>query len=184
MYRRLLTEILLKLDDIQLSGLLDEIGRESECGKELLKVLEEDCGWRSDVPFSFKEAKEILKKELDMAKGHHREFYKELIHFIDREQKTDSQVYNAIGMNRSLWYHLRDNKNARTSKRNVIKMAIVLRLDYWEMYYLINLSGYSLLPGDDDMDRIVAFCIRRKIYDQKQVDELLWEAGVAPLFSE
>ena len=66
----------------------------------------------------------------------------------------------------------------------MLKMAIILHLDYWEMYYLLNLAGYSLMPAQDPTDKIVSYCIRSKIYDCKQIDELFFELGEEPLFSE
>lgn len=182
--KELLIAVLSRLDTLQVHAILEDIGRNTSLGEALYRVLEEDCNWGSETGFSMEELKEILKKELESAQDYRREFYQELIHFADRAQKTDAQVYNAIGMNRTLWYRLRDHKDARTNKRNVLKMAIVLQLDYWEMYYLVNLSGHSLLPGDDKTDQIVSFCVRHKIFDMDKVDELLAEAGENTLFSE
>lgn len=184
--RQLLIAVLSKLDERQILGLIEEIGRDNPTGQALLRLLEEEVEqfpWTQKT-LGIKDLKKMLKEELEVTQGYRQEFYKELIHFVDRAQKTDAQVYNEIGMNRTLWYRLRDNKNARTNKRNVLKMAVILRLDYWEMYYLINLAGYSLLPKDDLTDRTVAFCIRHGIYEKEKVDELLLEAKEKPLFSE
>lgn len=181
--KRLLVEVLSRLEERQLIGLLEEIGKEQPLGQALIKVLEEELCWTQE-PLRMEELKVLLKEELEVTQGFRREFYKELIFFVDRAQKTDAQVYNEIGMNRTLWYRLRDNKNAKTNKRNVLKMAVILQLDYWEMYYLVNLAGYSLLPGEDRTDQTVAFCIRHRIYEKEKVDELLIEAGEKTLFSE
>ncbi|MCI9123332.1 MAG: hypothetical protein HFH35_04510 [Eubacterium sp.] len=184
MYKKLLTEVLARLDEGQIMEIIEELGKNSSLGKELCGILKEDGRFLTDTPMTMEEIKDILNKELDAAKKQRREFFEELIYFVDRAQKTDAQVYNAIGMNRTLWYRLRDNKNARTNKRNVLKMAIILHLDYWEMYYLLNLAGYSLMPAQDPTDKIVSYCIRSKIYDCKQIDELFFELGEEPLFSE
>ena len=184
--RQLLIEVLSRLDEKQLLGLIEEMGREQPLGQALCDLLEEEFKtfhWTQKT-LKMEELKRLLKEELEVTQGYRREFYKELIYFVDRAQKTDAQVYNEIGMNRTLWYRLRDNKNARTNKRNVLKMAVILQLDYWELYYLVNLAGYSLLPGDDVTDRTVAFCVRHGIYEKGKVDELLIEAGEKPLFSE
>ena len=184
--RQLLIEVLSRLDERQILGLAEEMGRENPCGEALLQLLEEEADrfpWTQKT-LGTEELKKLLKQELEVTQGYRQEFYKELIYFVDRAQKTDAQVYNEIGMNRTLWYRLRDNKNARTNKRNVLKMAVILHLDYWEMYYLVNLAGYSLLPKDDLTDRTAAFCIRHGIYEKEKIDELLIEAGEKPLFSE
>lgn len=182
--KELLLAVLSRLDTSQVLGILEDIGRTTPYGEALCRVLEEECDRDSGAVFSMEELKEILKKELENAQDSRREFFQELIHFADRAQKTDAQIYNAIGMNRSLWYRLRDKKDAKTNKKNVLKMAIVLRLDYWEMYYLVSLAGYSLLPADDKTDQVVSFCVRHNIYDTGRVDELLAEAGENTLFSE
>ncbi len=184
--RQLLIEVLSRLEERQLLGLIEEMGRDQPLGQALLYFLEKEnkgIGWMKKT-LGMSELKQLLKEELAVTQGYRKEFYKELIYFVDRAQKTDAQVYNEIGMNRTLWYRLRDNKSARTNKRNVLKMAIILHLDYWEMYYLVNLAGYSLLPGDERTDRIVAFCVRHGIYEKERVDELLIEAKEKPLFSE
>ena len=174
--KELLVQVLSRLDERQLIGIVEEIGVEQPLGQALVKILEEELHW-SEKTLKLDQLKVLLKEELETTQGTRREFYKELIYFVDRAGKTDAQVYNEIGMNRTLWYRLRDNRNAKTNKRNVLKMAVILQLDYWEMYYLVNLAGYSLLPKDDLTDRTVAFCIRHGIYEKGKVDELLIEAG-------
>ena len=181
--KELLVQVLSRLDERQLIGIVEEIGVEQPLGQALVKILEEELHW-SEKTLKLDQLKVLLKEELETTQGTRREFYKELIYFVDRAGKTDAQVYNEIGMNRTLWYRLRDNRNAKTNKRNVLKMAVILQLDYWEMYYLVNLAGYSLLPKDDLTERTVAFCIRHGIYEKGKVDELLIEAGEKPLFSE
>lgn len=182
-YRKLLEEILPRLNECQIVNLMEEL-EEGTLKKEFCRILEEDSRFFQNDFLDMDKIKEMLKRELDTVRHSHRGFFEELIYFADRAKMTDAQVYNAIGMNRTLWYRLRDNPNAKTSKRNVLKLAIILKLDYWEMYYLLNLAGYSLLPGDDGTDKIVSFCIRRNIYDCRQIDELFFEAGEEPLFSE
>lgn len=182
--RKLLTEIVTRLEKPQLFTIWEDLGTDSPLGKTFYQILQEDCPWNMEAALSADKLKELLKKELEVTRNYRREFYDALIYFVDRIEKTDAQVYNAIGMSRTLWYHLRDNKNAKTHKDNVLKMAIILKLDYWELYYLVNLAGYSLLPGNDDMDRVVSLCIRNKIYDVNKIDELLYEAGIRTLFSK
>ena len=111
-------------------------------------------------------------------------FFSEVTAFADRANIKDSQLYNAIGLNRSLWYRMRDNVNARTKKKNVLKLAIVLRLSFWEAFYLIALAGYSFTPGVDDTDKIVASCLLNGIHDTAAVDELLDSNGLETLFAE
>ena len=111
-------------------------------------------------------------------------FFSELVKLADRIGMTDAQVYNAIGMNRSLWYRMRDNKDARTKKENILKLVIVLQLSFWEAFYLIALAGYSFVPGVNKTDEVVAYCLFHKIFTPESVDEMLYEKGCETLFNE
>jgi len=111
-------------------------------------------------------------------------FFSEVIGFAERINLTDAQVYNAIGMNRSLWYRMRDNPDARTKKSNVLKLAIVLRLSFWEAFYLIALAGYSFVPGIDKTDETIARCLMSEEYAPDKIDEMLDENGCDTLFAE
>ena len=113
-----------------------------------------------------------------------REFFAELLRFADRVGMTDSQIYNAIGLSRSLWYRMRDHKDARTKKTNVLKLAIVLRLSFWEAFYLVALAGYAFMPGLDDTDKTVAACLLNGVYDPDTIDGMLASNNLETLFSE
>jgi hypothetical protein len=113
-----------------------------------------------------------------------REFFTEVVRFAERANMTDSQVYNAIGLNRSLWYRMRDDSAARTKKPNVLKLAVVLRLTYWEAYYIIALAGYSFTPGTDETDNVIMSCLINGVYDIETVDKMLYDAGADTLFAE
>ncbi len=182
--RRLLIEVLKRLDEEQIAAIIQDLGWEEPDGRALRAVVQEMDQTRQKPGTTFGEVMDMLKEEIRFRSGSEKKFFEQLTFFIDRAQKTDSQVYNAIGMNRSLWYRLRDNKHAKTAKENVLKMAIVLHLDYWEMYYLVNLAGHSLMPKTDVMDRVVSRCVRHGIYDPIKIDELLEEVGEHTLFSE
>ena len=113
-----------------------------------------------------------------------RSFFPEIIRFADRAGMTDSQIYNAVGLNRSLWYRMRDDINARTKKSNVLKLVIVLRLSFWEAFYLIALAGYSFTPGADGTDKIIASCLIKSIYEPDIIDEMLYDNRLKTLFTE
>lgn len=179
----LLREILMRLTGAQLNGMLEEFGFESPLGTSLRSWLTE-IEKKKCPPACAKCFQDELRTDLAANQNGRHEFFAELIRLIDRAQKTDAQVYNAIGMNRSLWYRLRDRKDARTNKLNILKIGIVLKLDYWELYYLVNLAGYSFLSTNDPTDFVIAFCVRHRIYNPVQIDQLLQEAGEKTLFSE
>jgi len=111
-------------------------------------------------------------------------FFCEIIKFVDRAGMKDSHVYKAIGMQKDLWYRMRNNEKARTKKENILKLVIVLRLSFWEAYYLIALAGYSFVPGIDETDGIIRDCLLNNIYNPVKVDEMLDDKGLPVLFSE
>jgi hypothetical protein len=179
--RELLQTVLSALDETQIAAVISAVGWDSPNGRRLKEMLSElresiiKVNAGSDV-------RALLQNMISEHSDSRGEFFSELLKFVDRAQKTDAQVYNEIGMNRALWYRLRDNKDARTSKRNVLKLAIVLHLDYWEAFYIISLAGFSFMTAPSDY--VVAFCLSQGIYDTFQVDELLEGNGQEALFSE
>lgn len=179
--RELLQTVLSALDEAQIAAVISAVGWDSPNGQRLREILSE---LRKTIRKNNADGdvRTLLRDVMSDSSGFRSDFFSELLKFVDRAQKTDAQVYNEIGMNRALWYRLRDNKDARTSKRNVLKLAIVLHLDYWEAFYLISLAGFSFMTAPSDY--VVAFCLSQGIYDTFQVDELLEGNGQEALFSE
>jgi predicted XRE-type DNA-binding protein len=175
----LLIAVLSALDETQINAALSFIGWDTPLGLRLREILSE-TRQNSARTNKFEDVQTLLQAELSQNANIRSEFFKELLKFVDRAQMNESQVYNEIGMNRALWYRLRDNKEARTSKQNVLKLVIVLKLDYWEAFYLISLAGFSFMTSQTDY--VVAFCLSRNIYDPFQVDELLEENGQNAIF--
>ena len=136
-------------------------------------------------PLTQTEIQKLIQEAAEESEGQTRLFFSELLRFVDRKGMKDSKVYGDIHMDRKLWYRLRDHKGARTSKENVLKMCLILNLDYWETYYLVNLSGYSFTPYMEvnPTDFVVGVCVNQGEYDPEKVDELLVQIGEKPLFS-
>ena len=111
-------------------------------------------------------------------------FFQELTGFAARENMTDSQLYNAVGMHRTRFYVLRDKKDASVKKKLCLKLCIVLRLSVYETIYLMALAKHSFSPGVDRTDEIVNHCLQSGIYSPEKIDELLYDNGLETLFSE
>jgi len=111
-------------------------------------------------------------------------FFSEVIRLVDRAGVTEPYVYKAIGLNRSLWYRMRDDERARTKKGNILKLVIVLQLSFWEAVYIIALAGYSFTPGVDGTDKVVRDCLIAGTYDPEVVDQMLYDGGLKALFAE
>ncbi len=177
--RQLLLEILRHLDPPQIDRLLTTFEKKPALETTLRKAL--SVCWGGPEPFTPQDA---LRAGIQPNSKRSRAFFEELIRFVDRAEMTDPEVYKAAGLNRTLWYRLRDNPNAHTSKRNILKIGLVLRLDYLELYYLLALGGHPFAPICDGTDMVIALCLRDGVYDPFEVDSRLIEAGELALFSE
>lgn len=175
----LLHKILLYLDEQQIEELFSVLRAEPAFADALRAQLFTLRGdWKE------KDFETLLQEQMDRSTGPMRKFFSELIYFVNRAKMSDSQVYNQVGMDRKLWYRLRDSENARTHKENVLKMCIVLKLDYWETYYLVSLSGYSFMPSPDinRTDYCIGLCVSNGVYDPEKVDTLLVQMGEQAIF--
>lgn len=177
--RQLLLEILRRLDEGQIKGLLAALQAKPELEAALRKAL--SLCWSGEQPYRPQQA---LAESARQSSGQDRTFFQELIRFVDRAEMTDPEVYRAAGLNRTLWYRLRDKPDARTSKQNVLKIGLVLHLDYLELYYLLALGGHPFAPACSGTDLVIAVCLQKGIYDPLEVDSRLYKAGEPTLFSE
>jgi len=175
---QLLEGIIRHLDDTQVAMLLEELEEEPAL-KEAFKTRLE----RADQTREAISPEEILKEGIKSSGGQEKVFFTELLRFVDRANLKDSEVYGRVNMDRKLWYRLRDHEDARTSKKNVLKMCIILRLDYWETYYLMSLAGFAFRPYSDvdKTDYIIGLCVRSGEYDPERVEALLEKVGEEPL---
>lgn len=173
---KLLEEIIFALDESQLYGLLTLLGFDTPAG---ITFAEKMAYYKQINHIDLREIPSSIK----LGDAQYSPLYSALIKFINRKGLKDSKVYNAVGINRTIWYRLRDNKTASTSKQNILKFALVLELDYWEAFYLISLAGFSFLPTIDKTDYVIMKCILEKTYDPETIDEMLRNAGESTLFS-
>ena len=176
---RLLREVIRRLPKEQ----LDQLFAALQTDRELADAFHDRLlRWRPAA--DGRTLEELLADAAARATGRKKRFYDELIRYVDRAKMTDSKVYGEAGMDRKLWYRLRDDDKARTSKPNGLKLCIVLHLDYWETYYFVNLSGYAFTPSPeiDKTDFGVCACICNGIYDPGRVDEILLALGAPALF--
>ena len=100
-------------------------------------------------------------------------FQEMLFRHIDRKGYTDPEVYKRANMDRKLFSKIRSNADYIPTKRNVIALAIALRLNFDETIDLLQRAGYALSPSIE-FDRIVAYCIQHKIFDIYEVNTYLF----------
>lgn len=126
-----------------------------------------------------------MKETLDQyiqEKPNKEEFHKYLCSLIDEKGLSDPEAYKKAGIDRKLWSKMMSDEAYRPSKRTVCMFIIALRCDYHECKHLIKSAGYIL--NRDTFDLVIRYCIQENIYDPIQVDSLLVEKKLKPLFSE
>jgi predicted transcriptional regulator len=126
-----------------------------------------------------------MKETLDQyiqEKPNKEEFHKYLCSLIDEKGMSDPEAYKRAGIDRRLWSKIMSDDDYRPSKRTVCMLIIALHLKYHESKHLIKSAGYIL--NRDIFDLVIRYCIQEGIYDPIQVDALLVEKNLKPLFSE
>ena len=112
---------------------------------------------------------EYIEKEQQESK-----FQKLLFKYIDSKDLKDSDVYNKVGIDRRLFSKIRTDQNYHPSKDTVILLSLALELNEDEMLSLLNSASYTL-PKNNVYDLIIRFCFINKIYDVREVNNLLYE---------
>ena len=98
-------------------------------------------------------------------------FQKLLFSYIDDKNLKDSDVYNKVNIDRSLFSKIR-NDNYHPSKDTVILLGLSLELDENQIEKLLDSASYSL-PKNNNRDLIIRFCFIEQIYNPIKVNELL-----------
>lgn len=114
---------------------------------------------------------------------HGETFSKYLLRLIDQSGLTDAQVYARAGMDRKLFSKIRCDTAYTPRKKNVIALALALKLDNKTAKTLIKKAGY-ILTGCIEFDVAVRYCFENGIYDIEKIDAWLHERGLPTLIKE
>lgn len=101
-------------------------------------------------------------------------FQQLLFSFIDRSGKSDSDIYNYVGIDRRLFSKVRCNENYNLSKENVLRLCVSLRLNLEDTSKLLSSAGYSL-STNNDFDLVIRYCIDHNIYDIDEINGYLFD---------
>lgn len=136
----------------------------------------------SEIPTNFNK-NFIIREKLTTTKSFKDYFWDLLI----KSGKTDSDIYNPTGVNgyelidRRVFHKMKEGKSL--SKRNLIKLAIALKLSYEETVDLLSRANFAF-NNSMKMDLVIIYALKHKCYDPKEIDEALWYQGLETLFSE
>lgn len=113
---------------------------------------------------------EIRDLDLLIRIKHRNLFLKTLYEMIDERGLKDSEVYKAAMIERRYFSKIRRNRIPK--KHTVLALGLALRLDLTQMNELLHSAGYSLTDTRRE-DIIIRWCIRQKIYNVLEVNEIL-----------
>lgn len=189
---QLLDAILSILDDIQIAALKKAIAPETPLGTALrsrLNKLAKNADAKNE-PSIQQQIQARLQADDDQFNS---SFFKELDKMMQKRNISDPELYNKIGISQALWANIRSKglrdsgshiRDAHTKRENVLKMAIVLKADYYELYNLMCYSGFSFSPSTSLGDHIIACCVKAKIYEPDRINQYLMDNNMEPLFGD
>lgn len=99
-------------------------------------------------------------------------FKEMLFKYIDDRNLKDSDVYNKVHIDRRLFNKIKNIKNYNPKKKNIILLGLSLELSIEELLNLLSTCSYTL-SYNNYYDLIIRFCFINKIYNIKNVNELL-----------
>ena len=102
-----------------------------------------------------------------------------LMDLLIKDGRDNAEIYNSVSMDRRVFSKLIQGQSV--SKRNILKLAIALKLDLSTTQQLLASAGFAL-DTTKKMDVVVMFAIEHKIYDPYEIEECLEEWGEPSLF--
>lgn len=127
----------------------------------------------SDIDIKGKSLDEILGKT-------EKSFQDKLMDLIIASGMEDKEIYRAANMERKLYSSIRCKKDHVPKKKNILALAIGLKLDMSAMKDLLASAGYALSPNDTT-DLIVSYYVENGKYNIFDLNITLYDYGQAPL---
>ncbi|MGX8773947.1 MAG: macro domain-containing protein [Bacillota bacterium] len=159
-------------EDDEYPTCFDEIDRDEDHPDVMMSLSMPVAGLFGEVPSApgFDDYSETLG---EAAERQVETFQQLLFRHIDRKGYSDPDVYKRANLSRKLFSKIRSDVNYRPNKNTVLSLAIALRLNLDETMDFLQRAGYALSPAID-FDRIIAYCIKHRIYDIFEIDTYLF----------
>ena len=91
----------------------------------------------------------------------------------------DVAVYKAAHLTRQNWHTLKGGKIPKLHA--ILKLVFTLELTNHECKYLLKKAGFTL-ASDSKLSLIIRYCLEYKIYDFYEVNKMLDENNLDPIF--
>ena len=188
-----LKEIIIKIKDEELDALYHLMPRDTALGAVFDQCVQK---WRKEKVGTTKtilqEVHEEIKKNTQKI---YTSFYNELMKLLENkgidEKEFKTMLYRESGIKPGSWANIEKkgtvlavNRDAHTSKENILKMLILLKADIYEIKNLLSYGNYSFDPEKNCLDCVIAKCVAAKNYDTEEIDNILYDIGESTLFRD
>lgn len=109
-------------------------------------------------------------------------FSETLLQMIDERGMKDAECYKKANVDRRLFNKIRSNPAYQPSKPTVFAFAAALELSLPETKRLLKKAGFALTRSSG-FDLVMEYCIKNRIYDVIQINEILFELDMPLLGS-
>jgi O-acetyl-ADP-ribose deacetylase (regulator of RNase III) len=109
-------------------------------------------------------------------------FSETLLQMIDERGMKDADCYKKANVDRRLFNKIRSNPAYQPSKPTVFAFAAALELSLPETKRLLKKAGFALTRSSG-FDLVMEYCIKNRIYDVIQINEILFELDMPLLGS-
>lgn len=122
-----------------------------------------------------------LDKAVSSVKGK-RKIGDYLYELLERKSKKLEDINLRAGISKEYWHKVTNGK-IHPSKKKLLSLAIILKLDLEETEKLLRVAGYSLARDLTTYEAIMGYCIENQIYSFMEIDEILHEYGEETIYS-
>ncbi len=130
---------------------------------------------RSSIRYSLSPSREIIDTAVKEIKETELEpsFRDVLFDFIDKKGIGDPDVYKKAKVDKRLFSKIRIDAGRAISRNTAIRLGLALELSQEDFDILLN-ANHTSLSDNNYFDIAIKWCIKNKIYDIEQVNDILY----------
>ena len=104
-------------------------------------------------------------------------FKETLFNYIDKKKLTDPKVYKKAMVNKRTFSKIRTGEVKYVSRNTAICFGLALELNQKDFDKLLK-SNHNYLGDNEYFDIAIKWCIKNKIYDIEQVNDILYACNL------